>query len=228
MYCMHLKKYRVSSLCSLTVCICVRVCTLAFQVCVLKKKKQNNRIVCTLNLESQTWDSKLSLFSPLLVCTRRGQIAHLIGVAVPAGDAVAVNYNEYNQHECHIILHVLTKYQRKQKLFHVLEWASICASASQFWGWGWGLKVPNRVQITRCVELRRQQMERHLWEHKLDMKLALFWLFKVLPGVIDDFSSVLVVHGALVFLFFNKILNPGIAALLYQRRYVCKLIPSRQ
>lgn len=49
------------------------------------------------------------------------------------------------------------------------------------------------------------------------MKLAIFWLFEVLPGLMDDFPSVLVVHDTLVFLFFNKILKPGIAARLYQR-----------
>lgn len=67
--------------------VCVCVCTLVFQVSVLKKKKK--RI-----LEYQTWDSRLSFFTPPLVCTRSGQMAHLIRVVVPAGAAIAVNYND--------------------------------------------------------------------------------------------------------------------------------------
>lgn len=96
--------------------VCVCVCILVFQVSVLKKKKK--RI-----LEYQTWDSRLSFFTPPLVCTHSGQMAHFIRVVVPAGAAIAVNYNDYesNQRDWHIILHLLTKYQGKQNLFDVLE-----------------------------------------------------------------------------------------------------------
>lgn len=108
---------------------------LVFQVSVLKKKK--NRI-----LEYQAWDSRLSFFTPPLVCTRSGQMAHLIRVIVPAGAAIAVNYNdyEYNQRDWHIILHLLTKYHGNQKLFDVLERASICADFSLHSLWGGGAK----------------------------------------------------------------------------------------
>lgn len=110
--------------------VCVCVCTLVFQVSVLKKKKKRIPESQTWNpsLESQTWNPKPGIpgclfFTPPLVCTRSGQMAHLIRVVVPAGAANAVNYNdyEYNQRDWHIILHLLTKYQGKQKLFDVLE-----------------------------------------------------------------------------------------------------------
>lgn len=58
------------------------------------------------------------------------------------------------------------------------------------------------------------------------MKLALFLLFRLLPAVIDDFPSVLVIRRALVFLFFNKTLKPGIAVRLYQRLYVRSRSPA--
>lgn len=118
--------------------VCVCVCTLVFQVSVLKKKKK--RIP-----ESQTWNPKPGIpgwlsFTPPLVCTRSGQMAHLIRVVVPAGAANAVNYNdyEYNQRDWHIILHLLNIISRKTEAVRCIRMSKYMCRffASEFWGWG--------------------------------------------------------------------------------------------
>lgn len=105
--------------------LCACVCARLFSRSVFWKRKKKNPGIPNLGFQAV-------FFTPPLVCTRSGQMAHLIRVVVPAGAAIAVNYNdyEYNQRDWHIILHLLTKYQGKQKLFDVLEWASICAEFS--------------------------------------------------------------------------------------------------